>query len=147
MLPDGREESQFVVQAVLEAPEVKEATDTPSEPVSVNSYTAGAGPDVTTGTLSMQKQANASTTSSMKLTVTAKGGSRIVGLPAWLKADKTTGSDTEAIDYLFTLEQNAKGFPTGALEGAATFEIQNLSDATKKVTVTVDVTEATAPVP
>lgn len=83
----------------------------------------------------------------MKLTVTAKGGSRIVGLPAWLKADKTTGSDTEAIDYLFTLEQNAKGFPTGAfpVEGAATFEIQNLSDATKNVTVKVNVTEATTP--
>lgn len=145
----GREESQFVVQAALEAPTVAAAAATPSTPADVNTYTAGAGPDVTTGTLSMQKQANASNPSSMKLTVTAKGGSRLVGLPAWLKADRTTGSDTEAIDYTFTLDQNAKGFPTGVfpVEGAATFEIQNLSDATKKVTVTVNVTEATAPVP
>ncbi|MDC7303650.1 hypothetical protein NXH98_04480, partial [Bacteroides cellulosilyticus DSM 14838] len=105
-------------------------------------------PDVITGTLSMQKQANAGTTSSMKLTVTAKGGSRIVGLPAWLKVDKTEGHSTEAIDYTLTLDQNAKDFPTGSFpaNAAATFEIQNLSDASKKVTVTVDVTEApTAP--
>ena len=96
----------------------------------------------------MQKQANAGTTSSMKLTVTAKGGSRIVGLPAWLKADKTEGHSTEAIDYTLTLDQNAKDFPTGSFpaNAAATFEIQYLSDAAKKVTVTVDVTEApTAP--
>ena len=144
----GREESQFVVQAALGVPTIAAAAADPSTPTGANTYTAGTeSPDVTTGTLSMQKQANASTTSSMKLTVTAKGGSRLVSLPAWLKADKTTGSDTEAIDYLFTLDQNAKGFPTGATTGAATFEIQNLSDATKKVTVTVNVTEATAPVP
>lgn len=102
-------------------------------------------PDVITGTLpAWQKQANAGTTSSMKLTiVTAKGGSRIVGLPAWLKADKTEGHSTEAIDYTHA-DQNAKDFPTGSFpaNAAATFEIQNLSDAAKKVTVTVNVTEA-----
>ena len=92
----------------------------------------------------MQKQASAGTTSSMKLTVTAKGGSRISGLPAWLKADKAVGHATEAIDYTLTLDQNAKDFPTGPFpaNAAATFEIQNLSDAAKKVTVTVNVTEA-----
>ena len=95
----------------------------------------------------MQKQENAGTTSSMKLTVTVKGGSKISGLPAWLKADKAMGHATEAVDYTFTLDQNAKGFPTGPFpaDGAATFEIQNLSDATKKVTVTVNVTEAATP--
>ena len=144
----GREESQIVVKAAVGVPTVAAAAGTPSEPTGVNSYTAGTeSPDVTTGVLSMQKQENAGTTSSIKLTVTAKGGSRISGLPAWLKADKTVGHATEAVDYTFTLDQNAKGFPTGPFpaDGAATFEIQNLSDAAKKVTVTVNVTEAAAP--
>lgn len=145
----GREESQIVVKAAVGVPGIAEAAVTPSEPNLANSYTPGTeSPDVITGTLSMQKQADAGATSSMKLTVTAKGGSRIVGLPAWLKADKTEGHSTEAIDYTLTLDQNAKDFPTGSFpaNAAATFEIQNLSDAAKKVTVTVDVTEAlTAP--
>lgn len=144
----GREESQIVVKAAVEVPTVAAVASTPSEPAGVNSYTAGTeSPDVTTGLLSMQKQENAGTTSSMKLTVTAKGGSKLSGLPAWLKADKTVGHATEAVDYTFTLDQNAKGFPTGPFpaNAAATFEIQNLSDAAKKVTVTVNVTEAAAP--
>lgn len=140
----GREESQIVVKAAVGVPGIAEAAVTPSEPNLANSYTPGTeSPDVITGTLSMQKQADALTTSSMKLTVTAKGGSRIVGLPVWLKADKTEEHSTEAIDYTLTLDQNAKGFPTGPFpaDAAATFEIQNLSDAAKKVTVTVNVTE------
>ena len=144
----GREESQIVVKASVGVPTVAAAASTPSKPAGANSYTAGTeSPDVITGVLSMQKQANAATISSMKLTVTAKGGSRISGLPAWLKADKTVGHATEAVDYTFTLDQNAKGFPTGPFpaHGAATFEIQNLSDATKKVTVTVNVAEAATP--
>ena len=133
----GREESQIVVKASVGVPTVAAAASTPSEPAGANSYVAGSeSPDVITGVLSMQRQASAGTTSFMKLTVTAKGGSRISGLPAWLKADKTVGHATEA-----------KGFPTGPFpaDGAATFEIQNLSDAAKKVTVTVNVTEAAAP--
>ena len=144
----GREESQIVVKASVGVPTVAAAASTPSKPAGANSYTAGTeSPDVITGVLSMQKQENAGTTSSMKLTVTAKGGSKISGLPAWLKADKTVGHATEAVDYTFTLDQNAKGFPTGPFpaDGAATFEIQNLSDATKKVTVTVNVAEAATP--
>ena len=144
----GREESQIVVRASVGVPTVAAVASTPSEPAGVNSYVAGSElPDVITGVLSMQKQENAGTTSSMKLTVTAKGGSKLSGLPAWLKADKTVGHATEAVDYTFTLDQNAKGFPTGPFpaDGAATFEIQNLSDAAKKVTVTVNVTEAAAP--
>ena len=144
----GREESQIVVKASVGVPTVAAAASTPSEPTGANSYTAGTeSPDVTSGVLSMQKQENAGTTSSMKLTVTAKGGSKISGLPAWLKADKVIGHATEDVDYTLTLDQNAKGFPTGPFpaNAAATFEIQNLSDATKKVTVTVNVTEATAP--
>ena len=141
----GREESQLSVKAAVGVPTVAAATGTPSEPAGANSYVAGSeAPDVITGVLSMQKQASAGTTSSMKLTVTAKGGSRISGLPAWLKADKAVGHATEAIDYTLTLDQNAKDFPTGPFpaNAAATFEIQNLSDAAKKVTVTVNVTEA-----
>ena len=144
----GREESQIVVKASVGVPTVAAAASTPSEPTGANSYTAGTeSPDVTSGVLSMQKQENAGTTSSMKLTVTAKGGSKLSDLPAWLKADKVIGHETEAVDYTFTLDQNAKGFPTGPFpaDGAATFEIQNLSDASKKVTVTVNVTEAAAP--
>ena len=144
----GREESQIVVKASVGVPTVAAVASTPSEPAGVNSYVAGSElPDVITGVLSMQKQGNAGTTSSMKLTVTVKGGSKISGLPAWLKADKAMGHATEAVDYTFTLDQNAKGFPTGPFpaDGAATFEIQNLSDAAKKVTVTVNVTEAAAP--
>lgn len=144
----GREESQIVVKASVGIPTVAAAASTPSEPTGTNSYTAGTeSPDVTSGVLSMQKQENAGTTSSMKLTVTAKGGSKLSDLPAWLKADKVIGHETEAVDYTFTLDQNAKGFPTGPFpaDGAATFEIQNLSDAAKKVTVTVNVTEAAAP--
>lgn len=143
----GREESQIVVKASVGVPTVAAAASTPSEPTSVNSYTAGGESPVITGTLNMQKQENAGTISSMKLTVTAKGGSKISGLPAWLKADEVIGHATEAVDYTFTLVQNAKGFPTGPFpaDGAATFEIQNLSDAAKKVTVTVNVTEATTP--
>ncbi|WP_303208016.1 fimbrial protein [Bacteroides oleiciplenus] len=142
----GREESQIVVKAAVGVPTVAAAASTPSEPDGANSYTAGTEtPDVTTGVLSMQKQENAGTTSSMKLTVTAKGGSELSGLPAWLKADKAVGHDTEAVDYTLTLDQNAKDFPTGPFpaNAAATFEIQNLSDAAKKVTVTVNVTEVT----
>lgn len=140
----GREESQISVKAAVKVPTVAAATGTPSEPAGVNSYVAGSeAPDVTTGVLNMQKQENAGTTSSMKLTVTAKGGSRISGLPAWLKADKAVGHATEAIDYTLTQDQNAKDFPTTfPADAAATFEIQNLSDAAKKVTVTVNVTEA-----
>ena len=140
----GREESQIAVKAAVGVPEIAAATGTPSEPDAANTYTAGSeSPDVITGTLSMQKQANAGTTSSMQLTVTAKGGSRIVGLPAWLKADKAEDYATEAVTYKFTLDQNAEGFPNAfPATAAATFEIQNLSDATKKVTVTVNVTEA-----
>ena len=140
----GREESQFVVQAEFGVPAVAAATTDPSEPADANSYTAGSEADVATGTLSMQKPADGNSTSSMKLTVTAKGGSRIVGLPAWLQADKVQGSDTEAVDYTFTLNPNAAGFPseTFPVENAGSFEIQNLSDATKKVTVSVTVTEA-----
>ncbi len=139
----GREESQIVVKAAVEVPTVAEATGTPSEPNGVNTYTAGSEPTVITGTLSMQKQESAGTISSMKLTVTAKGGSRISGLPAWLKADKTMGTESGAVDYTFTLDQNAKDFPTTfPANPAATFEIQNLSDASKKVTVTVNVTAA-----
>ena len=144
----GREESQIVVKASVGVPTVAAAASTPSEPAGANSYVAGSeSPDVITGVLSMQRQENAGTTSSIKLTVTAKGGSRISGLPAWLKADKTVGHATEAVEYTLTLDQNAKGFPTGPFpaDGVTTFEIQNLSDATKKVTVTVNVTEATAP--
>ncbi len=140
----GREESQIVVKAAVEVPTVAEATGTPSEPNGVNTYTAGSEPTVITGTLSMQKQESAGTISSMKLTVTAKGGSRISGLPAWLKADKTMGTESGAVDYTFTLDQNAKDFPTTfPANPAATFEIQNLSDASKNVTVTVNVTAAT----
>lgn len=144
----GREESQISVKAAVKVPTVAAATGTPSEPTGVNSYVAGSeAPDVITGVLNMQKQENAGTTSSMKLTVTAKGGSRISGLPTWLKADKAVGHATEAIDYTLTLDQNAKDFPTTfPANAAATFEIQNLSDAAKKVTVTVNVTE-TAIVP
>lgn len=141
----GREESQIAVKAAVGVPTVAAAAVTPSQPDAANTYTVGSeSPDVITGTLSMQKQANAGTTSSMKLTVTAKGGSRIVGLPAWLKTDKMEGHSTEAIDYTLTLDQNAKDFPTGPfpVNAAATFEIQNLSDVAKKVTVTVNVTEA-----
>ena len=144
----GREESQIVVKASVGVPTVAAAASTPSEPTGANSYTAGTeSPDVTSGVLSMQKQENAGTTSSMKLTVTAKGGSKLSDLPAWLKADKVIGHETEAVEYTLTLDQSAKGFPTGPfpVNGAATFEIQNLSDATKKVTVTVNVTEAAAP--
>ena len=144
----GREESQIVVKASVGVPTVAAAASTPSEPTGANSYVAGSeSPDVITGVLSMQRQENAGTTSSMKLTVTAKGGSKLSGLPAWLKADKAVGHATEAVDYTFTLDQNAKGFPTGPFpaDGAATFEIQNLSDAAKKVTVTVNVTEAATP--
>ncbi|WP_299092526.1 fimbrial protein [uncultured Bacteroides sp.] len=141
----GREESQISVKAAVKVPTVAAATGTPSEPTGVNSYVAGSeAPDVITGVLNMQKQENAGTTSSMKLTVTAKGGSRISGLPTWLKADKAVGHATEAIDYTLTLDQNAKDFPTTfPADAAATFEIQNLSDAAKKVTVTVNVTETT----
>lgn len=141
----GREESQISVKAAVKVPTVAAATGTPSEPAGVNSYVAGSeAPDVITGVLNMQKQENAGTTSSMKLTVTAKGGSRISGLPAWLKADKAVGHATEAIDYTLTLDQNAKDFPTTfPADAAATFEIQNLSDAAKKMTVTVNVTETT----
>ena len=140
----GREESQIAVKAAFGVPVIAEAAGTPSEPVSANTYTAGSEtPDVTTGTLSMQKQADAGTTSSMQLTVTAKGGSLITGLPAWLKADKTEDYTTEAATYKLTLDQNAEGFPnTFPADAAATFEIQNLSDAAKKVTVTVNLTEA-----
>lgn len=141
----GREESQISVKAAVKVPTVAAATGTPSEPAGVNSYVAGSeAPDVITGVLNMQKQENAGTTSSMKLTVTAKGGSRISGLPTWLKADKAVGHATEAIDYTLTLDQNAKDFPTTfPADAAATFEIQNLSDAAKKMTVTVNVTETT----
>ena len=140
----GREESQIVVKGALGVPAIVAATGTPSAPAGVNTYMPGTEtPDVITGTLSMQKQASAGTTSSMQLTVTAKGGSRIVGLPAWLKADKAEDYATEAVTYKFTLDQNAEGFPNAfPATVAATFEIQNLSDATKKVTVTVNVTEA-----
>lgn len=144
----GREESQIVVKAAVGVPVIVAAASDPSNPAGANTYTAGSeSPDVITGTLSMQKQENTGTTSSMKLTVTAKGGSRISGLPAWLKADKAQGYDAEAVDYTLTLDQNAKGFPTGVFpaDAAATFEIQNLSDAAKKVTVTVNVTEAATP--
>ena len=83
----------------------------------------------------------------MQLSVKAMGGSKLVGLPKWLTADKTEGYDAETVTYTLTMDSAGEGFPTDPLPvtGVATFEVQNLSDATKKVIVTVDVTETTTP--
>lgn len=139
----GREETQYYVQTEFNEPGVVAAANDPSAPVGANTYTPGnEAPVITTGVLAMQKQADA-TVSSMKLTVTAdRGGSKLVGLPAWLKADKVEVKDVVSGDYTLTLDPSAEGFPTLLPAPAAvTFEIQNFSEATKKVTITVSITE------
>lgn len=138
----GREETQYKVQAVLNEPGVVAATVDPSVPVSANTYTPGSEVPAITGVLAMQKQADG-IVSSMKLTVTTgRGGSKLVGLPAWLKADKVAVKDTASGDYTLTLDPLAEGFPNALpAVAASTFQIQNFSDATKKVTITVNLTE------
>lgn len=139
----GREEQAITVKREFEVPEVTGGT---SDPAGANSYAPGSESPAITGTLKMKKTADDSKPT-MQLSVKAMGGSKLVGLPKWLTADKTEGYDAETVTYTLTMDSAGEGFPTDLLPatGVETFEVQNLSDATKKVIVTVDVTETTTP--
>lgn len=76
------------------------------------------------------------------LTVDSKGGSKLAGLPAWITAGKTENTTATSGEYTLTLNPGAAGYPTTGFPVEKTFEVRNYSDATKKVTVTLKLTQS-----
>lgn len=98
-----------------------------------NSYTDGG-----TKTIVLVKTVGADE-SSVTLDITAKGGSKLLNLPEWLKADATEGITAEKTTYQLTLDKDK--VTNEMLPASATIKVVNYSDAQKEVEVTVEVTE------
>lgn len=99
-----------------------------------NSYTEG------THTIAIVVPADNVTESSVTLDITAKGGSKLTGLPQWLAADKTEDTTSNAaVAYKLTLD---KSKAPDTLPASATFQVVNYSDSSKSQEITVNLTEA-----
>lgn len=99
-----------------------------------NSYTEG------THTIAIVAPADALTESSVTLDITAKGGSKLTGLPQWLAADKTEDTTSNAaVAYKLTLD---KSKAPDMLPASATFQVVNYSDSSKSQEITVNLTGA-----
>lgn len=99
-----------------------------------NSYTDG------THTIAIVVPADDVTESSVTLDITAKGGSKLTGLPQWLAADKTEDTTSNAaVAYKLTLD---KSKAPDMLPASATFQVVNYSDSSKSQEITVNLTEA-----
>lgn len=99
-----------------------------------NSYTDG------THTIAIVAPADDVTESSVTLDITAKGGSKLTGLPQWLAADKTEDTASNAaVAYKLTLD---KSKAPDMLPASATFQVVNYSDSSKSQEITVNLTEA-----
>ena len=80
------------------------------------------------------------TESSVSLDITAKGGSKLTGLPEWLTADKTEDtSSNAAVTYKLTLDKTKV---PGTLPANATFKVTNYSDSSKNQEIAVSLTTA-----
>ena len=78
--------------------------------------------------------------SSVSLDITAKGGSKLTGLPEWLIADKTEDATSNgAVTYKLTLDKTKA---PGTLPTEGSFKVVNYSDNSKSQDVTVKLTEA-----
>lgn len=99
-----------------------------------NSYTDG------THTIAIVAPADDLTESSVTLDITAKGGSKLTGLPQWLTADKTEDTASNAaVAYKLTLD---KSKAPDTLPASATFQVVNYSDSSKSQEITVNLTGA-----
>jgi len=127
----GREEVQYEVTGVMAAPTMTTTTPVPA----CNAY------DGTAKTLSLYTVGTG--TSSIKLSATAKGGTKLADVPAWIAVSATnpTIADNAATtEYTLTLDPSKPGFPTTLpAETAATIKVKNLSDLTKEESITVKV--------
>ena len=127
----GREEVQYEVTGVLAAPTLTATTPSPA----CNAY------DDATKTLSLYTVGTG--TSSIKLSATAQGGTKLVDVPAWITvsaATPTIAGNAATTEYTLTLDPGKPGFPTTLpAASAATIKVKNLSDLTKETSVTVKV--------
>ena len=127
----GREEVQYEVTGTLEAPTLVASTPAPAcnayatDTKILSLYTVGTG------------------TSSVKLEATAKGGTKLADVPAWITvsaASPTIAGNASTTEYTLTLDPSKPGFPTALpANTAATIKVKNLSDLTKEESITVKV--------
>ena len=127
----GREEVQYEVTGVLGAPTLSATNPVPG----CNAY------DNISKTLSLYTVATG--TSSIKLSATAKGGTKLADVPAWITvsaATPTVADNAATTEYTLTLNPSKPGFPTTLpADYAATIKVKNLSDLTKEESVTIKV--------
>lgn len=125
---DGvKEEVIHIKAANMPTPTVtfKEATSAD------NIYTPGIETPAITGALAMEQINGAS---SATLTIGAKGGTKLAGLPVWLKADATENTASDSREYVLTLDPTAAGYPT-VFPHTGTCKVQNYSNVLKEVSM------------
>lgn len=120
---------------------VKPKADAIAIPAIVQNSTTTAGNSYTDDTKTMVIVVPADDTeSSVSLDITAKGGSKLTGLPEWLTADKTEDtSSNAAVTYKLTLDKTKV---PGTLPANATFKVTNYSDSSKNQEIAVSLTTA-----
>lgn len=126
----GREEVQYEVTGGLEAPTLAAANPVP----------AGNAFDEPSKTLTLFTVGTG--TSSIDLSATAKGGTKLTDVPAWITvtaAAPTVANNEATTKYTLTLAPGKPGFPTSLPDNSTTIKVKNLSDPTKEVAVTVKV--------
>lgn len=127
----GREEVQYEVTGVLEAPTLTAANPVPGG----NAFTDGPTKTLTLFTVGTG-------TSSIDLSASAKGGTKLADVPAWLTvsaAVPTIADNVATTKYTLTLAPEKPGFPTSLPDNSTVIKVKNLSDPTKEVAVTVKV--------
>ena len=127
----GREEVQYEVTGVLAKPTIAASTSSPTcnayddASKSLSLYTVGTG------------------TSSIKLNATAKGGTKLADVPAWISVAATTptvAGNAATTEYTLTLDPSKPGFPSALpADNAATIKVKNLSDLTQEESIVVKV--------
>lgn len=126
----GREEVQYEVTGVLEAPTL----------ASENPVPGGNAFDDASKTLTLFTVGTG--TSSIDLSATAKGGTKLADVPAWLAvtaATPTVVDNKATTKYTLTLAPGKPGFPASLPNNSTVIKVKNLSDPTKEVAVTVKV--------
>lgn len=126
----GREEVQYEVTGVLEAPTLAAENPVPG----------GNAFDDASKTLTLFTVGTG--TSSIDLSATAKGGTKLADVPAWLAvtaATPTVVDNKATTKYTLTLAPGKPGFPASLPNSSTVIKVKNLSDPTKEVAVTVKV--------
>lgn len=127
----GREEVQYEVTGVLAKPTATGANPSPD----CNAYD-DAGKALSLFTVGTG-------TSSIKLSATAKGGTKLADVPAWITVaagTPTIAGNAATTEYTLTLDPSKPGFPSVLpAESAAIIKVKNLSDLTKEEAITVKV--------